>query len=382
MERKQGESYKSFLTRVVDAKKNNRITYEEMGNSIVDDNRWSSENFRKFFYIIQPVLENLNEDANITDNEILQEIEMAKEELYRERVKLRDRKRELNKALTQEARFENLREVMCERLDDIGYLPRETYHKPLSKRKGATLICSDWHIGIKVDNQFNEYNIDIAQDRVRQLTNKVIQYCKQHEITDLNVELCGDFVSGTIHTGIRVDQEEDIVQQIIDCSEMISNMVNDIAEKIENVTVYSVFGNHGRISSNKNEGINRENYERLIYHYVKSRVKNVKFINSYGEDFIKYKAFDKTFVIAHGDKDKLSTAVDSYSKIFKERIDELHIGHYHNFAVTNEFDIPVIVNGSLIGSDDYSVSIRKVCKPSQTFIVYGEDSCIYNLILD
>lgn len=383
MNRRDGEKYKSYLTRVIDAKKNNRITYEEMGNLLVDDNRWSGDNWRKAFYTLQPILEKLNEDVDITESDVINEIENSKQDIYKEKVKLRDQRRELNKLLMQEARFENLKEVMCERLEEIGTLPRDKYHTPVGNIKGATLICSDWHIGINVDNQFNQYNMDIAQDRVNQLTSKTIQYCKQHGITDLNIELLGDFVSGTIHTSVRVQQEEDIIQQIIDCSEMISNMVNDLAEHIEHVTVYSVYGNHGRVTSGKHDSINRENYERLIYHYVKSRVKGVKFIDSYGEDFIKYNSFGKTFVVAHGDKDKIGDIASTYSKMLGEQIGEVHIGHWHNFKETNEFDIPVVVNGSLVGSDDYAVSIRKVSKPCQVLKIYGDvDECTYKLILN
>lgn len=382
MDRKQGEKYLSFLNRVIDAKVNNRITYDEMGNSLIEDNRWCSENWRKFIYPFQPILNKLNDDICIEESDMKNILDNEKQEIYKEKVKLRDQRRELNKLLMQEARFENLKEVMCERLEDIGTLPQNKYFKPLSKRKGATLICSDWHLGIEVDNQFNVYNVDVAKDRVLQLTNKTTQYCKQHGITDLNVELLGDFVSGTIHTSVRVQQEEDIIQQIIDCSEIISEMINSLSEHIPNVTVYSVYGNHGRISSNKTDSVNRENYERLIYYYVKLRVKNVKFIDSYGEDFIKYNSFGKTFVISHGDKDKVANAVSTYQKMFKENIDELHMGHYHEFKETCEYDIPVIINGSLVGCDDYALSIRKVSKPCQILKIYGDDECTYKLVLD
>lgn len=382
MERKDGEKYKSFLSRVIEAKASGNITYDEMGDLLVDDNRWSSENWRKGYYILKSIVERLDKDTEITQSDVIAELEQKKNEIYKETVKLRDQRRELNKLKTSQARFENLKDVIVERLDDIGTLPRDRYFVKSDTRKGATLICSDWHIGAEIDNQFNAYNVDIAKDRVRQLTDKAIMYCKQHSITDLNVELGGDFVNGTIHTSCRVQQEEDIIQQIIDCSEIISNMINDLAENIENITIYSVFGNHGRVISGKHDSVNRENFERLIYHYVKSRVKDVKFIDSHGEDFIKYHAFGKTFVLAHGDKDKLGSVVDTYSSMFKEHIDEVHIGHFHSFKEISEYDTTVIVNGSIMGSDDYAVSIRKTGKPLQVLRVYGDDDCTYKIILN
>lgn len=42
MERKENETYKSYLTRIINAKENGQITYDEMGDFLVDDNRWNS----------------------------------------------------------------------------------------------------------------------------------------------------------------------------------------------------------------------------------------------------------------------------------------------------------------------------------------------------
>lgn len=378
MERKENETYKSYLTRIINAKENGQITYEEMGDFLVDDNRWVSDNWRKFYYIAKEVVKKLDEDIEYTQDDVIREMEDMKIEIYKEKVKLRDQRRELNKLHTKQARFENLVEVIKERLEEIGTLPREKYYKQLDKEKGATLMVSDLHYGIKVDNQFNYYDTEVAEDRLKQLTNKTIQYCKKHDISHLNIELLGDEIAGAIHTSVRVQQEEDIIQQIIDCAELLSNMVNDLAEHIENVTVYSVYGNHGRTEPNKHDAINRENYERLIYYFMKNRVKGVRFIDSQGEDFIKYYDFGKTFVISHGDKDKQTTSIETYSKMLGEQVGEVHLAHWHEFKEVGN----VIVNGSVAGSDDYAVSIRKHSKPCQVLKVYGEDECTYKLILE
>lgn len=378
MKRREKETYKSYLSRVIEAKNNGSITFEEMGDFLVDDNRWNPDNWRKFYYIAKEVIKKLDEDIEYTQDDVIREMEDMKIEIYKEKVKLRDQRRELNKLHTKQARFENLVEVIKERLEEIGTLPREKYYKQLDKEKGATLIVSDLHYGIKVDNQFNYYDTEVAEDRLKQLTNKTIQYCKRHDISHLNIELLGDMVSGTIHTGVRIQQEEDIIQQIIDCAELLSNMVNDLAEYVENITVYSVYGNHGRTESNKHDAINRENYERLIYYFMKNRVKGIRFIDSQGEDFIKYYDFGKIFVISHGDKDKQTTSIETYSKMLCEQVGEVHLGHFHEFKEVGN----VIVNGSIVGSDDYAISIRKHSKPCQVLKVYGEDECTYKLVLE
>lgn len=379
MKRLENESYLKFCKRVIEEKENNNITYQEFGDYILGaDNIYSSENIRKAYYFLKKMFKKIDDDVDYSSEDVIEHLEEMKVQVYKEKVKLRDQRRELTSLYTKQARFENLVDIIKERLQDIGTLPREKYYKKLNNEVGATLIISDLHYGIKVDNQFNYYDVEVAEDRIKQLTNKTIQYCNKHNVSNLNIEILGDIVSGTIKTGIRVQQEEDIISQIIECAELLSNMINDLAENIENIKVYTVFGNHGRIESNKTDSVNKENYERLIYYFIKNRVKDVKVIDSNGEDFIKYKDFGKTFVISHGDKDKQNVAIETYSKLFEEYIDEVHLGHFHEFKETNN----VIVNGSIVGNDDYAVSIRKYSKPCQVLKVYGDDECTYKILLE
>ena len=107
MERREDEKYITFLKRVVNAKEDNKITYNEMGDLLVgkENNRWSSENWRKSFYTLKAIIENIEDDTQLTQEEVIAELEKEKVEIYKERVKLRDQRRELNKLHTAEARF-------------------------------------------------------------------------------------------------------------------------------------------------------------------------------------------------------------------------------------------------------------------------------------
>ena len=382
MDRKDGEKYVTFLKRVINAKEDNKITYDEMGDLLIgkDNNRWSSDNWRKSYYTLKEIIKNIDDNVDFTQDDILSEIEAQKLELHKEKVKLRDQRRELNKLHTSEARFENLKEIMEERLEEIGTLPYVKVEPFKSENKGAILIISDVHMGMTVDNQFNYFDKEVCNDRLDLLISKTIEKCKLHKVNNLNVEILGDLVSGTIQIGCRVQQEEDIMTQIIDVSEKLSYCINNLANEIPNVTVYSVFGNHGRVLPDKKQSINSENYERLIYYYLKKRVKGVKFIDSMTADFIKYKDFGKTFVISHGDKDKKENVISTYSKLLGDNIGEVHLGHLHSFEENEEKGY--VVNGSVIGSDEYSISLRKHERPMQVLKIYGEDELTYKLYLD
>lgn len=381
MNRKDGEKYVSYFKRVLAAKENNRISYDEMGDLLVGEsnNRWCSDNWRKSYYTLCEVVKNIDDNAEITQDDIIAEIENEKLELYKEKIKVRDQRRELAKLHTSEARFENLREIMEERLEEIGTLPYVKLDDFESNNKGATLLISDIHYGMVVDNQFNFYNCDVANERLDLLISKTLEKCRLHNINKLNVEILGDLTSGIIQTGCRVQQEEDVMTQIIDISEKLATCINNLSSEIPNVTVYTVFGNHGRASANKKESINEENYERLVYYYIKKRVKGVKFIDAMKSDFIKYHDYDKTFVIAHGDKDRKETALQTYSKLLNSEVGEVHIGHWHSFM--EDEDKGIVVNGSVIGSDEYAISIRKNSRPVQVLKIYGDDEITYKLFL-
>ena len=61
---------------------------------------------------------------------------------------------------------------------------------------------------------------------------------------------------------------------------------------------------------------------------------------------------------------------------------EIHLGHTHSYKDINDSNIYITVNGSLMGSDEYAVNLRKITKPSQNLIIYDEDRCIIEIIVD
>lgn len=355
-----------------------------MGDCLLGSkNVYSSENLRKAYYVLEKISDNINGDCVITDNDILKEIEKQKDELYKERVKLRDKQREINKSLYEEARFENLKEVLINVLADMPKIntTKKIDYKP-NQNIEASLLISDIHMGIKIDNQFNYYDIDVAQDRLNQLVSKTIYYCQLHKVQKLNVELLGDIVSGIIQVTGRVEQEEDIITQVITAGEMLTNIILELNKYIPEISVFTVFGNHSRVISNKKENLNRENFERLIYHHIKIRLPNIKIITSLNDDFLTYKIGEKTIILTHGDKDSIGTAVSNFENLLNIKPDEIHCGHYHSFMIKDNNDTDIIVNGAIVGTDDYAVSIRKSTKPSQTLRIYDMDTCTYKIVLN
>ena len=380
MERKENETYISYIKRVTNACSDKKISYSEWGDYILGtDNNYSSENLRKAFYVVYKLLNKI--DENNCDYDAIKDLENLRDEIYKERCRLQDIQREKRNDLRVEARFENLLEVVK---DNMDFMP--TYEikdfKPINKnqdKKYAVLQLSDWHCGALVDNQFNYYNVDTMVDRAIKVRNNALEYCKLHNVTDLVIEINGDMVNGAIHVSSRVESEEGVIQQVITVTDVLAKLINSMKPYFNSIKIVTTLGNHGRLTPNKSDSITNENFEMLIPTMLRDKLSDVKIIDSKGLDFTKYEIDGKTIMVSHGQNDSMTKVISDFSKMFKVVPNEIHLGHTHSYTDINDCDIKVTVNGSLIGSDDYAVTIRKVTTPSQNLIVYEKDRCIYEI---
>lgn len=380
MERKENETYISYIKRVTNACSDKKISYSEWGDYILGtDNNYSSENLRKAFYVVYKLLNKI--DENNCDYDAIKDLENLRDEIYKERCRLQDIQREKRNDLRVEARFENLLEVVK---DSMDFMP--TYEikdfKPINKnqdKKYAVLQLSDWHCGALVDNQFNYYNVDTMVDRATKVRNNALDYCKLHNVTDLVIEINGDMVNGAIHVSSRVESEEGVIQQVITVTDVLAKLINSMKPYFNSIKIVTTLGNHGRLTPNKSDSITNENFEMLIPTMLRDKLGDVKIIDSKGLDFTKYEIDGKTIMVSHGQNDSMTKVISDFSKMFKVVPNEIHLGHTHSYTDINDCDIKVTVNGSLIGSDDYAITIRKVTTPSQNLIVYEKDRCIYEI---
>lgn len=366
------ENFLLKLKQAVRDKRDNRIDYGDMAEILLgDENKWNDDNWRKFYYIMNALVDKID-DGMINDSDILNEIEAAKDELYKERVRLQDKNREYNNKLRVDARFERLVEVLEESVEPM-YINVE--YKPNKDSKVATVLISDTHIGLEVDNQVNFFNKEVANDRLSEFTSKIITLCKANGVSDINVCLNGDLVSGIINVSARVEQEEDIITQIVSASEMLSCVICELANRF-NVTVYCTYGNHSRVFADKKQGLPRENFERMMFEYIKLKLPTIKIIDSKGADYLTFKINDKLAVLTHGDKDTVVNCKSHFVNVLGVKPDYVLLGHVHHHQVKNDNNTKIIVNGSLIGADSYAVGLRLTTKPSQTLIIHGEDDMV------
>lgn len=307
-----------------------------------------------------------------------EEVRIQLEELKKERVKLSDERASLNRRLREKARQENLCELAKDYAKEAATVsPFSEYpviqHK--DSQKSAILTLSDFHYGLVIEEFNNEYNPIIFSERITQLYRKVCNYIDLNNVENLYVLGLGDYLSGIIHTTIRIENRESIIKQVMDISEMLAKLLYEFS-KYCNVYYYDVSDNHGRVFSNKDENLNNENFSLFVKWYLKARFEghNKVFIceNEINEEIGLVTIYGRNYGFTHGHRDKISDIVQNMSLMTKKFFDAIFIAHSHHFEANEVHGTYVYMNGTLSGTDAYANNARRTSNPSQNLFIINE----------
>ena len=308
-------------------------------------------------------------------------------ELKKEKVKVQDLKTQVNKQIRELARKENLGEILEEKLDKLpNQMINMNYinHTP-SKKQGIAMI-SDVHYGMVVDNFLNKYNPDIAKERMDYLTDKIIEYSNLNNLDVMNVCLLGDMISGEQYLSVRLENRENLINQIINVSELLSEAIYKIALNVPFVTISIADGNHERVY-NKKENLNKDNYTELIRKFLELKLKDVSNItfteNVYDNNIISFECCGNTVVGLHGDKCKKDKVSYEMYNMLNKKIDIILMGHFHQISQDICYETIVYRNGSFIGTDEYARNLNLNTYPTQKLLIVSElgVECCYDIRL-
>lgn len=359
--------------------------YAELSEELFGEgNCFNSSEVRKRMYGMKRLIEVIESETveKITGNDdLVREIEEKTFELQKERYKLADTKREINKQIREAARRDLINEDVINAIKSLNEKqPLQVSDKPVIMRKGdneGILMLSDWHYGLEVNNYWNNFNVDILETRVKDIVEQVKLHTELYGINKIHIVLNGDFINGHIHTTLRIMSQMDVIDQVIGVSNLLANTIHEISKTVENVNVYSSIGNHSRINSNIKENLNSENLERLIYRFIKERLKfhtNVECIdNIYDVSMVTFDVFDEKVFASHGDKDHCNSVINNMNKMLDFNPSLVLLGHIHHFTSKDFGSGTVITGGSLIGMDDYCVGKRIYGKPYQNMIIVNKE---------
>ena len=310
-------------------------------------------------------------------------IKQHTEILYKQQTKTRDVLNEYRKNMREDARIEDLKETIQRAAKSVETyvsshtsLPAECF----SSNTEAILLLSDWHIGALVDNFYNRYNSTIANYELDNLIESVKNYCSKFGVHKLNILNMGDLIHGNIHTNSRIEQEFDVVTQVEVAGQLLYKVLASLDGVAPVVTYRSCSDNHSRLMPNKSEHIEKENFGRLIDWWVEAKLEqgshSIKIIRD-NLDFGlgKFELVNgKKVVFAHGHEDSINQAYQNFTGATREFIDIILLAHYHNAKEKTFQDCKVIVNGSLVGTEQYALSKRLFSSPTQKLLVVSADT--------
>lgn len=340
----------------------------------------SAEAYRCFVKGRLAKLGELKQEQPIEEtSDSIDELVQARQNLFKERQKLRDERTCYNRTLRNESRIEILKDYIKDVADKYFNIKEVNFNKAKAyeceEMNEAVYGFADLHLGMETNNYVNEYNYDVARQRVKRLAHDIVDYCRTHSVYTLHFINMGDLISGVIHPTIRLEQEFDVVEQTMRAGEMTAELVSYLASQIPQVTYRSVVDNHSRMIADKNEHIEIENLNKIIDWFVQERlhnVKNVTFCNDnldIGVGKIKLRD-NKNFIFMHGHQDRKSSIVQDMMGLTREFPDYVLMAHYHNSAEHTFQGAKVYITGSIVGTDTYAFNKRLFGQPEQKLLIF------------
>lgn len=332
---------------------------------------------RRYHSLASDILEEVSADENKDD---------ALMALKLERYKLADERTQANAYYRRLSREQTIKEIAIEVADKISskkILPQFDIAHRANDSKEAILCISDWHYGMDFTNYWNNYNPDIARERIVKLQDMVTKTIVDEGVSRLHIVNLGDMIAGRIHLTIRLESRIDVITQTIEVSEILAEFVHALSQYTK-IDYYDCADNHSRLEPNKKEALNLETLQRIIPWYLQTRLSNQNDItihtnNRYGEDIINFNIFDYKIAGVHGDKDRPIDVVNNINLLTKEHFDMILTAHLHHFSADEKDDTLIISNGSLMGTDTYSKNLRLYSRPSQNLIIATPNNCFYSL---
>ena len=391
LHRLENENEEQFIFRLGQAKDSGNLdmSWDEIANIINKEFRTDESEYRSEAAYRKPYQQAKRYfEANVfktykDEDSYFKELQVQKDAVYKEKRKLYDQRREYNKLLISDARAEHLCEELIKAANRLNeekpLLFKEKWFKP-NIHKEAVLCWADWHYGMITDNIWNTYNTEICRERVKTLVEITKEFLELNQIDVLTILTLGDAAHGSIHTGCRVQSEEDTCDQLMHVSELMAEAINDLSSVVNHIDVYSCYGNHMRTIQNKNDSIHSDNMEKIIPWWLKQRLQNntkIEIIESEYKEFTRVNILGSHICAVHGDLEKdfkkIGVTINTiFSKKFGETIDYTISADKHHIEEFEQLGIKSVLVPCLCGTDDHANNGRLYSDAGQTLMIFND----------
>lgn len=363
------------------------VDYSELAEAVYGQS-YASDVARRMMYGSRRTLELLDgENITSADSQLVAELDAKLIELRKERQRLSDQRRELNKTISKSGRAENLYEYIARTAqyiaenEDIACrsIGSSEYDCSNTPQNEAVLVFSDWHYGMVTDNIYNKFDTNICIERINTIVKKAVDRIVSNNCSKVHIIVLGDLFHGAIHTSARVASEELVCEQMMHISEVLAQSIIFISGFVNDVEVHMTYGNHARTIQNKNDSIHSDNMERIVRWWLEQRCSgydSIKICEESKNEFIFVDVMGHTICATHGDIDSVKGSAKTIhtlmSKTYGIDVEYFIMGDKHHYERFDEFGITSIICGSLCGTDDYANDKRLYTEPSQLLLIVNE----------
>lgn len=330
------------------------------------------QNFRKAF-------ENIFSKSMVSKDSISNHINQQINELQEERYKIQTEKIELNRWKRENARdnliFEKIENAIHNlkplELSNIDIYPTFLEQNETNdNNKGYILCFADCHYGkdLKIKGLYNEtineYSPEKCEERLWELFNQTLKIIYKENIKVLHIYDFGDEIDGLLRVSQLMKLRYGVIDSVINFSEILANWLNELSKYVKIEFQMVLDSNHcqlRQLGQPKNT-FKDDNLSKVIFTFLKIRLKDNNRIiiheNPTGyiyDDICGYKILG-----IHGEIKDMSKGIREFSSMYNVNLNYLIGGHiHHSKGEEVGFDTEVINIPSIIGIDDYSVSLRK-----------------------
>lgn len=325
-----------------------------------------------------------------TDAKMIAELNEKIDEFKREKQKFFDQRREYNKLQAEAGRREHLYDRLADAANNLSETVGDVVHKLVeldTSENEAVIVFSDWHYGMTAHNAFNTYDTKICKERVESVVTRAASRIAQNGCSKLHIVVLGDLVHGALHSSARVASEELTADQLMQVSEILAQAIIFLSQYVEETDVHITYGNHARTVQNKHDSIHRDNMERLIPWWLKTRILaeervsgeplNINVVPESDTEFLLLNVCGHDICAAHGDLDCVKTSPRMLSTLFHKKygndIEYILLGDKHHREDFEELGVTAMLCGSLCGSDDYANDRRLFSTPSQMLLIFNPE---------
>lgn len=260
------------------------------------------------------------------------------------------------------------------------------------KPESVVADISDWHIGEVVSDEemggINHYDFDTFMRRWQYYVDSVGGICfgklTGYDFTELRVNMLGDMVTGVIHDELVETAEGTVMEWLIDGAHICAQGIRQLAAEFPFVFLDCVIGNHGRLQKKPRFKRRYVGWDYLFYHYMKLELADQPNVT-----FDIHKSFFSVIDVAnhrmlnlHGDNIRswggiphygIQRAVGNFTALLASQrryFDYVNLAHFHNAGTLDRVKGEIILNGSGVGGDEFSLgALFTSSEPKQ--IIYG-----------